>query len=259
MDIPNVFGPSKKQFNPARQQRLEQISKVFYHYISDLIQFQDENIAQENIEISKVKIDYDFTAVTVYWMATGTERDDIIQEMLTRKSSYIRQYLINYRLVGTVPPVVFVPDKTSVKYQEILKLLKNADMGPGFQSTTDGDSLKSEPKVIISDLKTSLPNNQYDYDLDNKDETKAITTEESPSTDITAQFTYQSYDLNYTRLINKVKGNHEILKLNVAENSKIPDDKYLKSLQRNKMANRKLSEYTYDQYFRDHNNENEFD
>ncbi|XP_029639864.1 uncharacterized protein LOC115214927 [Octopus sinensis] len=274
MNIPNVFGPAKKKINPVRQKRLEQISKVFYHYISDLIEFDHENI-NENVEISKVKIDNDFTAVTVYWVATGTEKDDIIQDMLTKKSYSIRQRLIDYHLVGTVPPIVFVPDTSSVNYEKILKLLKEADMGTDFKSTSDCDFLKSEPKVILKDTQKPLQNQIDDNDLEVKYDSNTATTEKTPVSDssedsdeisssITTQFTYQVYDLNYTRLINKVKGQTEPSKFAFVENdikkAKIPDEKFLKDLLRQKnTSDKKHSEYTVDQYMREHSEENETD
>lgn len=148
-------------------------------------------------------------------------------------------------------------------------------MGSDLKSTADYDFLKSDPKVILKDRQKPLQNEidvnglEGKYDSNTKITEKTLAPDSSETSDdisssITTQFTYQVYDLDYTKLINKVKGQTDPSKFTVVENdvkeAKIPDNKFLKGFLRKKSTyDKKHLEYTVTQYLQEHGKENETD
>lgn len=80
------------------------------------------------IQISRVKITSDFSAVNVYWFASGTQRDEAIEELLKKTGGHLRHLLSQLRVIGMVPPIHFFPDKTFSKLQEVEGLLDKCNV-----------------------------------------------------------------------------------------------------------------------------------
>ncbi|XP_077209104.1 putative ribosome-binding factor A, mitochondrial isoform X2 [Paroedura picta] len=90
-----------------------------------------EELYNLRIELSKGSLAPDFSVCRIYWKTTGNiEQDDHINKILQQRAPRIRHYLISNQVMGNVPPIVFVRDKTDVAVQEIERLLAIADFGP---------------------------------------------------------------------------------------------------------------------------------
>ena len=50
-------------------------------------------------------------------------------------------------IIGAVPPIQFVKDMTTARLQEVERLLEKADMGPDFEPTPLGGSMRTEPRL----------------------------------------------------------------------------------------------------------------
>lgn len=279
---------SKYQSNPCKLRRTEQVSKVLFSYISDLIQYGDDDFSQieESIDISKVKISPDFSALVVHWVATGTEKDDIIQQMLMKNSSRIRQHLINLRVVGTLPPITFVPDLSEVQYQIVINLLKMADMGPEYDRLSGEDLLKQQPQVLSKCVSGSLEkqikenlNDMSEKSFSDKntmehykklkmgsEKTDQHLPQVDSDLDVVNQFENNVYELDHLHLMQLVKEKqHGVRKSSLAEmesesvllsNQKFIEQ-YSEMVAKKKKRPRKLKEYTYDQYLKEENNFND--
>ncbi|XP_061449784.1 putative ribosome-binding factor A, mitochondrial [Rhineura floridana] len=83
------------------------------------------------VELSKASLTSDFSVCRIYWRTTGsTEQDDYIDKVLQKCAPRIRHLLISYRVLGTVPPLLFIRDKGDAAVREIERLLATADFGP---------------------------------------------------------------------------------------------------------------------------------
>lgn len=254
----------------VKLRRAEQVSKVLFSYISDLIQYGDENFPQieETIEISKVKMSPDFSALVVHWLATGTPKDDIIQHMLRKNSGKIRQHLINLNFVSTLPPITFVADLSEVQYQIVANLLQTADMGPESDQLSGENLLKHQPQIsskcINGSLEKQINENLYEMkkkhlsDGNNKEIYKDLLTV-SDETDsnlvVLNQFENDVYELDHTSLMQLVQekqtcGKIDLIK-NVPSNEKFTEQ-YFKTVAKRKTKNiPKLKEYTYYDYLKE--------
>ena len=58
-----------------------------------------------------------------------------------------RGALIGLHIIGAVPPIQFVKDMTTARLQEVERLLEKADMGPDFEPTPLGGSMRTEPRL----------------------------------------------------------------------------------------------------------------
>jgi len=116
------------------------------------------------ITISQVKISSDFSKVNVYWVASGTEKDLTIEPLLLKAGFALRYALTQLRVIGMVPPIEFVKDKTFSKIVEVQTLLEKCDFGEDFVPTS--------PRNYFSPSKSlnyNLTNYESDSTAENND------------------------------------------------------------------------------------------
>ncbi|XP_060100093.1 putative ribosome-binding factor A, mitochondrial [Heteronotia binoei] len=90
-----------------------------------------EELYNLNVEVSKGSLAPRFSTCRIYWRTTGNiEQDDHIDKVLRQCAPHIRHLLISNRVIGNVPPIIFVRDKVDAAVQEVERLLAIADFGP---------------------------------------------------------------------------------------------------------------------------------
>ncbi|KAJ6633298.1 putative ribosome-binding factor A, mitochondrial [Pseudolycoriella hygida] len=122
--------------NPTSQgkssiRRVHVLNKLFMRYITDYMS-TDDTYSGYGLEISHVKMTNDFKLLNVYWIARGDESDEKLESILSKSAGLLRHNLSQLRLMGEVPVIKFVKDKTYVKAAEVENLLRIADFGDDF-------------------------------------------------------------------------------------------------------------------------------
>lgn len=118
--------------------RITVLNKLFMQHISDMLANGEwsNKIAGFGLEISQVKITSDFHLINVYWTAKNVENSDNLEATLQPIAIRIRHELSQLRLMGEVPRIAFVKDRTLSKLAEVDHLLAMADFGDDFVPTT---------------------------------------------------------------------------------------------------------------------------
>lgn len=122
---PSNISRTKNEGKNANR-RVQVLNKLFMKNITDLMangEVSDE-ILGKGIEVSRVKVTPDFQNINVYWICKGTVNDNEIEKILCRCSGIIRHELSQLRLMGEVPKIHFVKDRSYAKLIEIDTILK---------------------------------------------------------------------------------------------------------------------------------------
>ncbi|XP_067651784.1 putative ribosome-binding factor A, mitochondrial [Haliotis asinina] len=136
---------TSRRVSDGQRRRAEQVSTVLYNYITSIIDSGELSpaLADMAVDINRVKVTPDFSSVNIYWLSSGSERDDELEIELKKHESKLRSILISYHIVGTIPQVTFVQDKTASRYAEVEKLLTMADYGPDFVPSHMGSNIRT--------------------------------------------------------------------------------------------------------------------
>ncbi|CAL8135527.1 unnamed protein product [Orchesella dallaii] len=122
--------------------RMEVLNALFMEQITSLLATGEvsPDFLGMGIQISKVKVTSNFSAVNVYWHASGTETNEVIEQLLARAAGHLRHELSQLRVIGIVPPIQFFRDKTFAKLQDVETLLNKIDLEPEFEETPSSES-----------------------------------------------------------------------------------------------------------------------
>lgn len=146
MNGPSSDSSSRKSKGmPGRTiRRVGVLSTVFMESITSLLATGEAStdIIGLGLEITQVKISSDFKCVNVYWYGSGTANDDELEVALKGIAGNLRHTLSQLRVIGQVPPIVFVKDKKHARLAEIEYLLSKADFGEDYTPTALGHNFK---------------------------------------------------------------------------------------------------------------------
>lgn len=136
--------------NPVSQgksslRRVTVLNKLFMRHITDFMA-TDDTFTGYGLEITRVNITTNFQLINVYWLARGDESDVHLESILSKSAGLLRHNLSQLRLMGEVPTIKFVKDKTYAKRVEVENLLRVADFGDDFVPTS------SRSQMIKDDL-----------------------------------------------------------------------------------------------------------
>ncbi|XP_046550511.1 putative ribosome-binding factor A, mitochondrial isoform X2 [Haliotis rubra] len=136
---------TSRRVSDGQRRRAEQVSTVLYNYITSIIDSGELSpaLADMAVDINRVKVTPDFSSVNIYWLSSGSERDGELEIELKKHEAKLRSILISYHIVGTIPQVTFVQDRTAGRYAEVEKLLRIADYGPDFVPGPMGSSIRT--------------------------------------------------------------------------------------------------------------------
>ncbi|XP_025196426.1 putative ribosome-binding factor A, mitochondrial isoform X2 [Melanaphis sacchari] len=125
--------------NAGRQtsKRIAVLNKLLMKNITDLMATGEnsDKLIGYGLEISKVSIAGDYRSVKVYWMAGKSEDDSQLDELLKMLSGSLRHELSVLRIMGEVPKILFIKDRTYANVAAVDRLLNKADFGEDFIPT----------------------------------------------------------------------------------------------------------------------------
>lgn len=139
--------------NAGRQtnKRVAILNKLLMKNLTDLMATGEnsEKLIGYGLEISKVCIAGDYKSVKVYWMAGKSEDDSQLDELLHMLSGPLRHELSVLRIMGEVPRIQFIKDKTYANVAAVDRLLNKADFGEDFVPTCN-TLLNNHPTIFTN-------------------------------------------------------------------------------------------------------------
>lgn len=155
---PPPSAKSAKVMGPEESIKLKTYNSILHENISDLINsnYISEELQDLQVSVLGVRLTGDMSTCRVYWQASGNYAvDQSIQDMLDFHASKIRHALINLRVLGKIPRITFLQEKTAARKAEVERLLESVDLSP--ESIEDSmeeenvDESSIEGKMMTSD------------------------------------------------------------------------------------------------------------
>lgn len=142
----------QRQITQGAYRRAENLSKVLYDYVTSLMNSGEiiPELPNLGFQVTKVEMHPDLSHLKVYWEASGTSSDKVIEDSLIHAPAILRRTLIGLRIMGSIPNIHFMKDIAKARIQAVDHLLALADMGPDYIPTKLGEELKTQAKVPAS-------------------------------------------------------------------------------------------------------------
>ncbi|CAB3363676.1 Hypothetical predicted protein [Cloeon dipterum] len=146
-----VFSGMEKSFTvkstssgKINNRRRELLNTVFTRHIVDHL--ATSNLQGLDIQITNVTVSPDISLVKAQWISRSclTRNNGSLQVELDNYAAVLRKDLSDLRIVGVVPPIKFVPDKTLAQGSIIDQLLETAEMSaedPVYENEDVVDSM----------------------------------------------------------------------------------------------------------------------
>lgn len=160
MNSPLSFNNPKKSDHSSLR-RVSVLNKLFMTHITDLLATgqASQKLLGKGLQITRVKVTPNFQFCNVFWLAKCDIKDESeLEQELQKAGGLLRHELSQLRLMGEVPRIHFVKDKTFTNLAIVETVLKNADFGddhkemdPSFEVRNDlyqGNPMKANEKVI---------------------------------------------------------------------------------------------------------------
>ncbi|XP_030564625.1 putative ribosome-binding factor A, mitochondrial [Drosophila novamexicana] len=132
------FGKSNSPGSKHNTRRMSVLNKLFMTHITDLLATGEaaESILGRGLQVSRVKISSDFSCINVYWLGTGQLHNDAqLDANLSRCSGQLRHELSQLRLMGEVPRIKFVRDKTGSNINSVEGILRTLNLSQPEKET----------------------------------------------------------------------------------------------------------------------------
>jgi len=128
--------------------RMSVLNKVFMTNITDILATGAvaDSIVGQGVQISYVKITSDFSRINVYWMGKDGSTNDVLEDKLNRLSGKLQHELSQLHLMGEVPRIKFVRDKTSSGLYQVQEVLSKLDIQNKHSSSSPNSH--TEPEEI---------------------------------------------------------------------------------------------------------------
>ncbi|RUS75428.1 hypothetical protein EGW08_016807 [Elysia chlorotica] len=148
---PNKYGVTEAQGHRARQ-----LSHVLYAKICQIANSGelDEEILNKQVLFTKVKMHPTFSGINVYWDAKRSDAAEI-ETLLDGLSGKLRSLLISYHVLGRIPTITFVKDRSRGDLAQLNQLFEIADYGPDYVPSTEMDKDKSHIMMLNSPQNTT--------------------------------------------------------------------------------------------------------
>ncbi|XP_055910242.1 uncharacterized protein LOC129944669 isoform X3 [Eupeodes corollae] len=157
LDSPFNFNNPKKS-DQGSLRRVNVLNKLFMTHITDLLATgqASEKILGKGLQITRVKVTPNFQFCNVYWMAKGDVNEIELEDELQKCGGILRHELSQLRLMGEVPRIHFVKDKTFANLATVETVLKTADFGDDHRQMDPSFEVKNDlyrvPEKVDSKL-----------------------------------------------------------------------------------------------------------
>lgn len=130
--LPNKHGVSQAQGHRARQ-----LSHVLYVKICEIVNSGelDDEILNKQVLITQVKMHPTFKGINVFWDANRADAAEI-ESLLDVLAGKLRSLLISYHVLGRIPTLTFVKDRSRGDLSRLNQLFDVADYGPDYFPST---------------------------------------------------------------------------------------------------------------------------
>ncbi|KAL1513270.1 hypothetical protein ABEB36_002699 [Hypothenemus hampei] len=149
--ISNNFGKSPIETKiTGNSRRSNMLNKIFMKHVTDIMatgEYSSE-ISGLGIEINKVKVSPDYKFLNVYWMGSDASKYDEIEKLLKKNAGYLRHELATLRVIGNIPNIVFVKDKSYDKVAQVQERLAIADFGEDYEPRSISEEYKTEFELL---------------------------------------------------------------------------------------------------------------
>lgn len=134
--------------NPQVKRRMVVLNKIFMEAITGIMATGEmsKDIVGRGVEISSVQISNDFTFLRVFWFTTEKDphQQELLSKLLDKCANRVRYEVTQMRVVGNVPPILFVKDRKQGLSFQLDKLMLTADYGEDYVPTITPQSIKPE-------------------------------------------------------------------------------------------------------------------
>ncbi|KAH8342240.1 hypothetical protein KR059_010179 [Drosophila kikkawai] len=152
------FGAASHSRAHLDSRRMSVLNKMFMTTITDFLATGDGDAARSlvgrGLQVSHVKITSDFSQINVYWScgSSAEQASTKLEEDLGRCSGQLQHELSQLNLMGEVPRIKFVRDKTSTNLCQVQEIL--ARLGPFEYEPTRSDGEVKNSSVDLSQSET---------------------------------------------------------------------------------------------------------
>ncbi|GFN93005.1 hypothetical protein PoB_001951100 [Plakobranchus ocellatus] len=124
---------NKKGVSEAQGHRARQLSHVLYARICQIANTGElsEELLNKQVFFTKVKMHPTFSGINVYWDSNRSDAAEI-ETLLNGLSGKLRSLLISYHVLGRIPAIIFVKDRSKGDLTRLNQLFEIADYGPDY-------------------------------------------------------------------------------------------------------------------------------
>jgi ribosome-binding factor A len=148
-------------------------------------------------QILTVRVDDDFKKLNIFWVAQDMREDGKIERVLKSIAGPLRHELSILRLMGEVPQINFVKDRSHMKSAEIDAVLKYADFGEDFVPTDKTLFLKSEP-VLEMKISEGIKEKLKEF------ESEAVQNEDEEEEEEMPPMRHDTFGLDHAKIMSKI-------------------------------------------------------
>lgn len=153
-----------KVHRPSKRQSV--LNSLFITNITDVLSTGDvmPELMGYGIEITGVKVSSDYQIVNIFWQTppSAFEASKNIETLLSMNAPKIRAELISRNVLGRVPLIYFVRDRTNAKVAAFEEALKQVDIEFLDESPVVPDAGFVEDLYVFKDAKASEPKYKTD-------------------------------------------------------------------------------------------------
>lgn len=194
------IGKAQNKQGKNASRRVNVLNKLFMKHITDQLASGSlsEQVLGKGLEISRVKMSPDFNGINVFWIARGGAHSDAeIETTFHKCSGILRHELSQLRLMGEVPRINFVKDRSYANLADVDQLLKECDFGEEYEgSNSSSDQIREELGFNkLDDNEDDIPPMRHDvFGLNHKEIMTGILTKMRKSKDAWINYEMDSKD-----------------------------------------------------------------
>ncbi|EDV46938.2 putative ribosome-binding factor A, mitochondrial [Drosophila erecta] len=145
--------------------RMSVLNKLFMTNITDILATGAvaDSIVGQGVQISYVKITSDFSRINVYWMGKDGGENQELEDTLNRISGRLQHELSQLHLMGEVPKIKFVRDKTSTGLHQVQEVLSRIEIQYSYYSSTSAEAEESNAESCQTAADEEWPEMRQDF------------------------------------------------------------------------------------------------
>ncbi|OQV22364.1 hypothetical protein BV898_03860 [Hypsibius exemplaris] len=135
--------------------RIRTLQHIFLEHIAELLATDEftEELGEHTVEIRSVRYDNAQNQLSIFWTPKGTEEEDrLVHQMLIRLAPKLRKQLSDQQLVGTIPKLEFLRDRTALLFRTLEASFGQVDYGPVDDDADEVGEVGCEVAVAASPI-----------------------------------------------------------------------------------------------------------